>query len=212
VLPYHHLDAFFRLFGDVNGDGQVDGTDQGAFLAALSSWQGMPNYRWCFDYFNSGMIDGNAFNQFLLRFGDPRLDPPNTCPAVLPPMTPRGFVAPSHLPGSTTRPLANLYSIRGGRYCWPRAVRAGGAGPRTLFAPRRESRLLGTHRSRKPGKRKKLCSGATWFDPAARRSLQWCPVEPVSQQRRVRPGFASRQQPPPPTRLPLGPLAGVDVP
>jgi hypothetical protein len=63
------VDHFFRLFGDVNGDGQVDATDRTAFLAAYRSRRGMVNYRWYFDYFNSGMIDSTAYYQFLRRYG-----------------------------------------------------------------------------------------------------------------------------------------------
>jgi hypothetical protein len=63
------VDHFFRLFGDVNGDGQVDNTDRTAFLAAYRSRKGMANYRWYLDYCNSGLIDSFAYYQFLCRYG-----------------------------------------------------------------------------------------------------------------------------------------------
>jgi hypothetical protein len=60
---------FFRLFGDVNGDGQVDATDRTAFLASYRSRRGMPNYRWYFDFNNDGAIDSVDYFQFLARLG-----------------------------------------------------------------------------------------------------------------------------------------------
>jgi hypothetical protein len=64
-----HFDAFFRLFGDVNGDGKVDTTDRTAFLAAYRSRRGMANYRWYFDANNDGLIDSVDYYQFEQRFG-----------------------------------------------------------------------------------------------------------------------------------------------
>ncbi len=64
-----HSDAFFRLFGDVNGDGKVDNTDLAAFLLAYRSRRGMTNYRWYFDYGGDGMIDATDYYQILRRSG-----------------------------------------------------------------------------------------------------------------------------------------------
>jgi hypothetical protein len=62
VLDPSHL---FRLFGDVNGDGQVDASDQSAFLAAYRSRNGMANYHSYFDYNGDGMVDSTDYYQFL---------------------------------------------------------------------------------------------------------------------------------------------------
>jgi uncharacterized repeat protein (TIGR01451 family) len=64
-----HRDGFFRLYGDVNGDGKVDASDLAAFLKAYRSRKGMANYRWYFDYNGDGIIDSTDFYQFLRRYG-----------------------------------------------------------------------------------------------------------------------------------------------
>jgi PKD repeat protein len=61
------VDRFFRLFGDVNGDGKVDTSDRTTFLAAYRARKGMANYAWYFDYDNGGMIDSTDYFQFLRR-------------------------------------------------------------------------------------------------------------------------------------------------
>jgi alpha-amylase len=60
--------SFFRLFGDVNGDGQVDATDLQAFLAAYRSRKGMANYRTYFDFNADGFIDSVDYYQFQRRY------------------------------------------------------------------------------------------------------------------------------------------------
>jgi hypothetical protein len=60
---------FFRLFGDVNGDGKVDATDLAAFRAAYRSRKGMANYRWYFDVNGDGTVDATDYYQFLRRYG-----------------------------------------------------------------------------------------------------------------------------------------------
>jgi hypothetical protein len=69
ALLADHSDRFFRLFGDVNGDGKVDNTDRTAFLAAYRSRKGMANYRLYFDVNNDGVIDSTDYYQFLARYG-----------------------------------------------------------------------------------------------------------------------------------------------
>src|SRR5262249_14975117 len=61
--------SFFRLFGDVNGDGKVDDADRAAFLTAYPSRRGMSNYRDYFDFNGDGLIDAVDYDQFLRRFG-----------------------------------------------------------------------------------------------------------------------------------------------
>jgi hypothetical protein len=69
ALDGDRVDPFFRLFGDSNGDGKVDGTDLAAFQAAYRSRQGMANYQWYFDYNGDGSIDSTDYYQFLRRYG-----------------------------------------------------------------------------------------------------------------------------------------------
>jgi len=53
----------FRLFGDADGDGDVDATDFGAFRAAFGSANNT------FDFDNDGDVDASDFGQFRGRFG-----------------------------------------------------------------------------------------------------------------------------------------------
>jgi CSLREA domain-containing protein len=69
ALAADSVNRFFRLFGDVNGDGKVDDTDRTAFLAAYRSRKGMANYRSYFDFNNDGAIDSVDYYQFQRRYG-----------------------------------------------------------------------------------------------------------------------------------------------
>jgi PKD repeat protein len=60
--------AFYRLFGDVNGDRKVDDTDLAAFQRAYRSTSAMANYRSYFDYNNDGSIDSTDYYRFLRRY------------------------------------------------------------------------------------------------------------------------------------------------
>jgi hypothetical protein len=60
---------FFRLFGDLNGDGKVDSTDSAAFMAAYRSFAGQATYRSYFDFYNHGRVDATDYYMFLRRNG-----------------------------------------------------------------------------------------------------------------------------------------------
>src|SRR5262249_12812233 len=77
ALLADHRDAFFRLFGDVNGDAKVDATDLAAFQQAYRSvsgvrqlpMRGLSSYRAYFDVDQNGVIDAVDYYQFLRRYG-----------------------------------------------------------------------------------------------------------------------------------------------
>jgi hypothetical protein len=60
--------GLFRMFGDINGDRQVDGADFGAFSFTYGSLSNQPNYLWFLDANGDGQIDGFDFSQFSGRF------------------------------------------------------------------------------------------------------------------------------------------------
>jgi hypothetical protein len=63
------VDEFWRLFGDTNGDRQVDATDRRAFGDALGTAQGgNGNYQWYLDVNEDGNIDGTDQTAFYANF------------------------------------------------------------------------------------------------------------------------------------------------
>jgi hypothetical protein len=56
------------MFGDVNGDQQVDGFDFGAFSFTYGSFANQSNYLWYLDVNGDGQIDGFDLSQFSGRF------------------------------------------------------------------------------------------------------------------------------------------------
>jgi hypothetical protein len=58
----------YRLFGDGNGDGVVDGTDLGQFRSAYNSGIGNPLYLSFLDADGGGAIDATDLGQFRVRF------------------------------------------------------------------------------------------------------------------------------------------------
>jgi hypothetical protein len=62
------VESFWRLYGDVFGDRQVDETDHAAFLAAYRSRVGMTNYRAYLDFTGDGLIDNTDYYQFMRHF------------------------------------------------------------------------------------------------------------------------------------------------
>jgi hypothetical protein len=62
--------SFFRLFGDSNGDGRVNGTDLNAFIKAFFAQRGSAKYAmyWYFDYADNGVINFVDLTHFLADF------------------------------------------------------------------------------------------------------------------------------------------------
>jgi arylsulfate sulfotransferase len=62
-------DGFARLFGDADGDGDVDQRDREAFRAALGTTAADAGYLWYFDFDGDGDVGGLDNGQFNRRFG-----------------------------------------------------------------------------------------------------------------------------------------------
>ena len=58
-------DAFHRLFGDADGNGDVDWVDRDAFRAVYEA----AGYRWYFDFDADGDVDGHDNGEFSRQFG-----------------------------------------------------------------------------------------------------------------------------------------------
>jgi hypothetical protein len=63
------VDGFFRLFGDSDGDGDVDQLDRDHFRSAFQTSAGEAGYLWYFDFDGDGDVDGHDNGQFNRRFG-----------------------------------------------------------------------------------------------------------------------------------------------
>jgi hypothetical protein len=63
-------DGLFRLFGDSDGDGDVDRQDRDQFRSAFETSVGEPGYLWYFDFYGDGDVDGRDNGQFNRRFGE----------------------------------------------------------------------------------------------------------------------------------------------
>jgi hypothetical protein len=59
---------FFRMYGDFNGDRQVDGADFGAFSSTYNLTSASPAFLAFFDVNGDNVIDGFEFSQFSARF------------------------------------------------------------------------------------------------------------------------------------------------
>ena len=64
-----HTFALHRLFGDVNGDGAVNGFDYNRFRQAYGSTAGSTTYRAEFDFNGDGAVNGFDYNRFRTRYG-----------------------------------------------------------------------------------------------------------------------------------------------
>ena len=65
----NRVDTFFRLFGDSDGDGDVDRLDRDLFRTAFKTNAGEVGYLWYFDFDGDGEVDGRDNGQFNRRFG-----------------------------------------------------------------------------------------------------------------------------------------------
>jgi ELWxxDGT repeat protein len=61
--------TFHRLFGDVNGNGNVNAADYNAFRGAFGKRSEDPAYNAAFDFDGDGSINALDYNQFRNRFG-----------------------------------------------------------------------------------------------------------------------------------------------
>lgn len=62
------VDGFFRLFGDSDGDGDVDRLDRDALHTTFLKSAGDPGFLWFFDFDGDGDVDGLDNAQFSRRF------------------------------------------------------------------------------------------------------------------------------------------------
>lgn len=62
------VDAFFRLFGDSDGDDDVDAVDRDLFRSAFGKSAGQNGYWWYLDFDADGGVDGRDNGQFNRRF------------------------------------------------------------------------------------------------------------------------------------------------
>jgi len=58
-----------RLYGDVNGDGTVNGLDLAEFRTAFGASNGDANYRADLDFNGDGAVNGLDLAEFRSRFG-----------------------------------------------------------------------------------------------------------------------------------------------
>jgi hypothetical protein len=65
----NRIDGVTRLFGDSDGDGDVDWVDRELFRSAFNKRAGEAGYLWYFDFDGDGDVDGQDNGQFYRRFG-----------------------------------------------------------------------------------------------------------------------------------------------
>jgi N-acetylneuraminic acid mutarotase len=65
----NRVNNFFRLFGDSDGDGDVDQLDRDLFRSAFKTGAGEAGYLSYFDFDGNGEVDGRDNGQFNRRFG-----------------------------------------------------------------------------------------------------------------------------------------------
>src|SRR5207247_7571956 len=65
----NRVDGFFRLFGDTDGDRDVDWQDRDLFRSAFGKSIDEAGYLWYFDFDGDGDVDGRDNGEFNRRFG-----------------------------------------------------------------------------------------------------------------------------------------------
>ena len=65
------MDAFFRRFGDTDGDGDVDLMDRVRFSAAVRRRVGDPGYRWYYDWNDDGLVATTELLALTVGSGGP---------------------------------------------------------------------------------------------------------------------------------------------
>ena len=63
-----HVDEFFRLFGDSDGDRDVDGQDYGRFGLTFLKTNSDPGFQSAMDFDGDGDVDGQDYGQFGINF------------------------------------------------------------------------------------------------------------------------------------------------
>ena len=76
-------DRFFRLFGDWDGDSNIDGRDFGAFASTFGKSQGQQDFLAAMDYDQDGDVDSMDYMHFKTRFTTKIEFPTQTSPSVL---------------------------------------------------------------------------------------------------------------------------------
>ncbi len=66
-LSLQSVDNFFRLFGDQDGDRDVDNLDLLKFRSSLNKSTGQNGYLWYFDFDSNGTVDSSDLTEFNLR-------------------------------------------------------------------------------------------------------------------------------------------------
>ena len=64
----NYVDEFFRLFGDTDGDGDVDARDKAVFKSAYGKRSGQPGYLWYLDHNANGRIWAEDIALLMLNF------------------------------------------------------------------------------------------------------------------------------------------------
>lgn len=69
VLTSDSTTSFFRLFGDINGNGATNNYDYGVFLTSYGRELGDANYLTAFDFNGNGAVNNYDYGQFFSRYG-----------------------------------------------------------------------------------------------------------------------------------------------
>jgi subtilase family serine protease len=70
MLSGDRVDTFYRLFGDVDGNGRVNATDYSAFVGTFGLRSGQTGFLAAFDVDADGRVNSTDYNAFVDNFGD----------------------------------------------------------------------------------------------------------------------------------------------